>query len=436
MGRVISPGVLMRFSQLSAIVLFALSPWLRAADFGDQEYNWSTTAAQDFQDYYTRSLNRKSAVINDYWLHYWLQQRLLQLNVRSPDPIGSTETFILKAATINAYAMPGNVIALYAGLIATTDTEDELVSVLAHEMSHIALDHFTRIAQNNDNQALKILAGMALAVVLAQQSVDAANAALLGSMASTIQGQLTFSQSMEMEADQLAQDIIKQTPYDNGAGARFFMKLYAEQGGQLNFEYLRSHPLGITRSAKLADEARSEERPPSATFKVLQAYISYLTGGPYNAVAMKQPVASASPDTQYAFWLNQRLANGDATVNLTELTRLVQQYPTFLPARFTLLQELDATNSSHFCPQLETFEKAIDERTLTLDVLNLLADGANHCQLNSTAHWQAQRLWQSGREEEAMAYLNRQINKSTDANQAARLNTQLATYNRRYERFR
>ncbi|ATX82133.1 Peptidase family M48 [Mariprofundus ferrinatatus] len=42
---------------------------------------------------------------------------------------------------VNAYAVPGGFIFITTGLIAKTRNEDELAAVLAHEISHIVLDH-------------------------------------------------------------------------------------------------------------------------------------------------------------------------------------------------------------------------------------------------------------------------------------------------------
>jgi len=42
---------------------------------------------------------------------------------------------------VNAYAVPGGFIFITTGLIAKAANEDELAAVLAHEVSHLVLDH-------------------------------------------------------------------------------------------------------------------------------------------------------------------------------------------------------------------------------------------------------------------------------------------------------
>ncbi|MBN4061351.1 M48 family metalloprotease, partial [bacterium AH-315-G11] len=42
---------------------------------------------------------------------------------------------------VNAYAVPGGFIFITTGLIAKAANEDELAAILAHEVSHIVLDH-------------------------------------------------------------------------------------------------------------------------------------------------------------------------------------------------------------------------------------------------------------------------------------------------------
>ena len=49
------------------------------------------------------------------------------------------EFFAIRDSTINAFALPGGFIAVHTGLVATAETESELASVLAHEVSHVTL---------------------------------------------------------------------------------------------------------------------------------------------------------------------------------------------------------------------------------------------------------------------------------------------------------
>ena len=44
--------------------------------------------------------------------------------------------------TLNAFAVPGGVVGIHSGLFHYAQTEDEFVSVVAHELAHLSQRHF------------------------------------------------------------------------------------------------------------------------------------------------------------------------------------------------------------------------------------------------------------------------------------------------------
>ena len=57
------------------------------------------------------------------------------------------EFFAVPDPSINAFAMPGGYIGVNTGLILLTQSESELASVLAHEITHVTQNHMARIAR-------------------------------------------------------------------------------------------------------------------------------------------------------------------------------------------------------------------------------------------------------------------------------------------------
>ncbi|MBC8057500.1 MAG: M48 family metalloprotease, partial [Rhizobiales bacterium] len=169
------------------------------------------------------------------------------------------EPFLVRDKEVNAFALPGGYVGINLGLIAITATRDELASVLAHEMSHVTQRHIARSIGNAKRQSLLSLAAMLAGLVVASQagnsSVDAAQAAVVGSQALAAQGQLNFSRDMEREADRVGWQIMTGAGYTPAGMASMFEKM--EQSSRLNdfggYPYLRSHPLTSERIG----EARS-----------------------------------------------------------------------------------------------------------------------------------------------------------------------------------
>ncbi len=167
------------------------------------------------------------------------------------------ETFLVRDRAINAFALPGGYVGVYLGLIALTTSRDELASVLAHELSHVTQRHIARSIAVGKRQSLIGAAAMILGVLAAARSnsVDAANALIVGGQAAAIQGQLNFSRDMEREADRIGFSLLTGSGFAPGGMAAMFEKL--DQSSRLNdsgaFPYLRSHPL----SSERIGEARS-----------------------------------------------------------------------------------------------------------------------------------------------------------------------------------
>ena len=184
------------------------------------------------------------------------------------------EPFLVRDKEVNAFALPGGYVGVNLGLIAMTTTRDELASVLAHEMSHVTQRHIARSIGNAKRQSLMSLAAMLAGLVVASRagssSVDAAQAAVLGSQALAVQGQLNFSRDMEREADRVGWQVMTGAGFSPGGMASMFEKM--DQSSRLNdaggYPYLRSHPLTTDRIG----EARSRMGTvaPAATVSVLE----------------------------------------------------------------------------------------------------------------------------------------------------------------------
>ena len=161
------------------------------------------------------------------------------------------QPFLVKDPSVNAFALPGGYMGVHLGLMAITQTRDELASVLAHEMTHINQRHIARSFANSRQQSLISMAATILGVIAATQSGggDAAGALITSGQAAGIQGQLNFSRDMEREADRIGASVMTRAGFDPAGMASMFERL--QKASRLNdsgnFPYLRSHPLTTAR---------------------------------------------------------------------------------------------------------------------------------------------------------------------------------------------
>jgi beta-barrel assembly-enhancing protease len=167
------------------------------------------------------------------------------------------EAFLVRDRSVNAFALPGGYIGVHLGLIAITNTSDQLASVLAHEITHVTQRHIARSIAPQQRASIVAIAGLILGLIAASRSnnVDVANAAIYGSQGAAIQGQLNYSRDAEREADRIGFAVLAAAGFAPTGMASMFERL--DNASRLNdnnsFPYLRSHPLTSDRIS----EARS-----------------------------------------------------------------------------------------------------------------------------------------------------------------------------------
>ena len=163
------------------------------------------------------------------------------------------ELLINRVKDVNAFALPGGYMGVNLGLIAVTETPEELASVLAHEMSHVSQRHIARMIARQNRDAPWLMGAMILGALAARNNVDVANAAIAGSQALAVQNQLNFSRDMEREADRVGFGVLTDAGFEGQGFVSMFDKL--QQASRLNddgaFPYLRSHPLTTERIADM-----------------------------------------------------------------------------------------------------------------------------------------------------------------------------------------
>lgn len=262
---------------LAAIVLIAnqaLTPMHSHAQLpalGDGA-ELSVASERRLGDRIARSLYRDPDYIDDPVLAEYVQgiwQRLLQSARQRGELLPQLESaFAWEVAlgrdrSVNAFALPGGYLGVHLGLIAVVSSEDELASVLAHELSHVTQRHIARLIGHQSAQAPWVIAAMVLGALAASSNPQAAGAMIAGGQAVAVQGQLNFSRDMEREADRVGYGVMTHAGFEPQGFVTMFEKL--QQANRFNdssdFPYLRSHPLTTERIADM--QGRQQLLPPA-----------------------------------------------------------------------------------------------------------------------------------------------------------------------------
>lgn len=211
-------------------------------------------------------LRHYDMTLEDPLLDTWLKDvggRLAAYSDRPQQPF----TFIwLKDRQINAFATLGGYVAMNAGLVLTAGDEDEVASVLSHEIAHVTQSHVLRAVERAQKDSVPILLAMLGAIAIAQSaggnsSDDAAMAALASAQGLMAQRQIDYTRSNESEADRIGIRALDRAGYDPDATARMFVRMQnafrSNLGGERERvpDYLQTHPVTTTRIAEAKQRA-------------------------------------------------------------------------------------------------------------------------------------------------------------------------------------
>jgi predicted Zn-dependent protease len=169
--------------------------------------------------------------------------------------------FVVDDNSINAFALPGGFIGVNTGLIEATESESELASVLAHEISHVTQRHIARSIYDSQRTSVMSLATMLAAVVLgaaADVQGDAVQGVIAASQAAVAQRQINFTRSNEYEADRIGMEVLASAGFDPRGMPSFFEKMGRRYGSMTQQipALLRTHPVSTDRVAESRSRAR------------------------------------------------------------------------------------------------------------------------------------------------------------------------------------
>ncbi|QFU00571.1 TPR repeat-containing protein YfgC precursor [Halomonas sp. THAF5a] len=173
-----------------------------------------------------------------------------------------TVVTLVESRLLNAFAVPGGVVGVNAGLFAFAEREAELASVVAHELGHLAQRHYARGRERAEQVQIPTMAAMLAGMLIAAGGGgDAGIAAAMGTQAAFIQDQLAYSRRFEQEADRVGLQAMAGAGYDPEAMVAMFramQRMVSLQGGNPP-EFLLTHPM--TESRISDTEARARQTP-------------------------------------------------------------------------------------------------------------------------------------------------------------------------------
>ena len=200
---------------------------------------------------------------DDPLMQLYFEELIYNLAVFSDLENPELELVIIKNPTMNAFAVPGGVIGIHTGLFAFAENEDQMVSVLAHELAHLSQRHFARGLEARRSSSIVTLAGLlAGLVVAATVGGDAGMAAMSASQAYAAESQLRYSRSNEQEAERIGLQTMERSGRDPAAAGDMFETLLAKTrySGTRIPEFLLTHPVTEKRIADARGRSMGSSR--------------------------------------------------------------------------------------------------------------------------------------------------------------------------------
>ncbi len=277
---------------------------------------------------------REPSYVDDPEINGYLNRIGRNLTAFVEEKTQDFEFFALRDSTLNAFAMPGGYIGVHTGLILAAQTESELASVLAHEISHVTQRHLARMVAKQSQGQLAALLAMAVAIMAARNNPDVAIGAAVAGQAGAIQNQLNYSRDFEREADRMGLQLLEKAGYDIRDMGSFFERL--QKFGRLYENnapgYLRTHPLTTERIADMGNRIQLrpyKQVPDSVDFALVRAKIRAAEGSGEDAVTdlelqLKERKFKSEAATRYGLaraYLRVKNQAG-AEAQLAELRRL------------------------------------------------------------------------------------------------------------------
>lgn len=218
-----------------------------------------------------------SPVVNDPVLDEYLTTLGNKLVANADDVRFAFSFFWIKNPEINAFAFYGGHVGVHTGLIAKSENESQLASVLGHEIAHVTQRHLARRLQNQSDNSVITIAGLITGLLATIVAPDAGLAILAGTQTQSALNQLTHSRGAEQEADRLGMKTLQKSGFDPRQSSEFLTQLAAKMRyKQKPPVFLLTHPLPQSRISDVrlrAEQYPTQFYPPSLQFQLAKSRV-------------------------------------------------------------------------------------------------------------------------------------------------------------------
>lgn len=173
------------------------------------------------------------------------------------------EVVVFDSEQVNAFALPGGKIGVFTGLLKVAKNQDQLATVIGHEVAHVLANHSNeRLSQT---QLTNLGLQLSSAALSSSQYHNMAMAGLgLGAQVGIL---LPYGRAQESESDMLGLELMAQAGFNPNESVQLWLNMAKEAQGSNPPELFSTHPSHNTRiqdlQRKIATLPPARNKKPS-----------------------------------------------------------------------------------------------------------------------------------------------------------------------------
>mgnify|MGYP000526147696 FL=1 len=288
---------------------------------------------------FLRDLKRETDILYDPIVQEWTELFIYKIGENSKVSKKTFEILLIRDNNLNAFAAPGGIIGVNAGLFKYADNEAQFASVVAHELAHLSQRHFARQILENSDRSNASLATVLASIVVAVATQ--APAAVIGAQGLLASQRLRFSRLYETEADREGFITLENSGYDTSEMAEMFknMQELRRLSGDTPPEFLLTHPVTtrrITESRERARENPQDGTVDSFNFKLIKNRVKFLMTDNLSIRAFEKEIGDSDDDKYFRALIEMKKLNFSKSIEI--LNGLEEKYPDNLIIKTTIAE--------------------------------------------------------------------------------------------------
>lgn len=150
---------------------------------------------------------------------------------------------LVQSDEVNAFCLPGGKVVVYTGILKVAHNDDQLATVIAHEIAHALARHGAeRMSASMVQQGLQVVGNIALGATAPQYQNLFNQTYGIGSQVGVM---LPYGRMQESEADEIGIYLMAKAGYNPNEAIKFWENM--SEGKKEGSDFLSTHPSSTTR---------------------------------------------------------------------------------------------------------------------------------------------------------------------------------------------